>query len=187
VEVSADQSHAKVFFTLLGDETRGRRRRQPASRARRDFADTTRATHEASHRATLEFKYDASVERGMKLSRLIDEAVGTRPSTKRRVSLRSAAQAATCDRGVLLLDKPRGITSQSAVTRAKRPVFGGEGRTHGDAGPDGDGFAACRLRRSDQIFARAARRGQNVLRQSCARHDDHDRRSRRRGVTATRR
>jgi ribosome-binding factor A len=28
---------------------------------------------------TLEFKYDASVERGMKLSRLIDEAVGSAP------------------------------------------------------------------------------------------------------------
>ena len=77
VEVSADQSHAKVFFTLLGDE--------------RQIADTTEGlTRAAGFLRTqlarrmklrtipqLEFKYDASVERGIKLSRLIDEAVGS--------------------------------------------------------------------------------------------------------------
>ena len=76
VEVSADQSHAKVFFTLLGDE--------------RQIADTTEGLARAAGFLRtqlaqrmklrtipqLEFKYDASVERGMKLSRLIDEAVG---------------------------------------------------------------------------------------------------------------
>ena len=77
VEVSADQSHAKVFFTLLGDE--------------RQIADTTEGLARAAGFLRtqlaqrmklrtipqLEFKYDASVERGMKLSRLIDEAVGS--------------------------------------------------------------------------------------------------------------
>jgi ribosome-binding factor A len=77
VEVSPDQSHAKVFFTLLGDE--------------RQIADTTEGlTRAAGFLRTqlaqrmklrtipqLEFKYDASVERGIKLSRLIDEAVGS--------------------------------------------------------------------------------------------------------------
>ena len=76
VEVSSDQSHAKVFFTLLGDE--------------RQIVDTTEGlTRAAGFLRTqlaqrmklrtipqLEFKYDTSVERGMKLSRLIDEAVG---------------------------------------------------------------------------------------------------------------
>ena len=76
VEVSADQSHAKVFFTLLGDE--------------RQIADTTEGLARAAGFLRtqlaqrmklrtipqLEFKYDVSVERGMKLSRLIDEAVG---------------------------------------------------------------------------------------------------------------
>ena len=79
VEVSADQSHAKVFFTLLG--------------ASASIDDTTRAlTRAAGFLRTqlaqrmklrtiplLEFKYDASVERGVRLSRLIDEAVGGQP------------------------------------------------------------------------------------------------------------
>jgi ribosome-binding factor A len=76
VEVSPDQSHAKVFFSLLGGE--------------QQIADTTEGLTRAAgflrtqlaHRMKLrtipqlEFKYDASVERGMKLTRLIDEAVG---------------------------------------------------------------------------------------------------------------
>ena len=82
VEVSADQSHAKVFFTLLGDE--------------RQIADTTEGLARAAGFLRtqlaqrmklrtipqLEFKYDASVERGMKLSRLIDQAVASDPKPK---------------------------------------------------------------------------------------------------------
>ena len=75
VEVTADQSHARVFFTSLGD---------PAS-----VAETARGLQHAAgflrselaHRMKLrvvpqlQFKYDESVERGMRLSRLIDDAV----------------------------------------------------------------------------------------------------------------
>jgi ribosome-binding factor A len=75
VDVSHDQSHAKVFFTLLGDQ--------------QAVEDTTRGLQHAAgflrselaHRMTLrvvphlQFKYDESVERGMRLSRLIDDAV----------------------------------------------------------------------------------------------------------------
>ena len=79
VEVSADHAHAKVFFTSLSDKA--------------DLEDIAAALRRASgflrtqlaHRLKLrtvpqlEFKYDASVERGVRLSRLIDEAVGTQP------------------------------------------------------------------------------------------------------------
>ena len=82
VEVSPDQSHAKVFFSLLGGE--------------QQIADTTEGLTRAAgflrtqlaHRMKLrtipqlEFKYDASVERGMKLSRLIDQAVASEPKPK---------------------------------------------------------------------------------------------------------
>lgn len=78
VEVSPDFSHAKVFFTSLGD------------------VDTTEATSGLQHLGgylrselgkririhqipQLHFVYDVSVERGSKLSRLIDEAIGSTP------------------------------------------------------------------------------------------------------------
>jgi ribosome-binding factor A len=75
VEVSQDHSHAKVFFTLMGDAAK--------------IAETTGALQHAagflrSQLARslklrtiprLNFEYDVSVERGVRLSRLIDEAV----------------------------------------------------------------------------------------------------------------
>lgn len=75
VEVSLDQSNARVFFTLLGDQAR--------------IAETTEGLQHAAgflrselaHRMKLrivphlQFKYDESVERGMHVSQLIDAAV----------------------------------------------------------------------------------------------------------------
>jgi ribosome-binding factor A len=75
VEVSPDLAHAKVFFTTLGD---------PEALARTE-AGLKRAAGflrvELSHRLKLRvtpevrFVYDASVERGARLSKLIDDAV----------------------------------------------------------------------------------------------------------------
>jgi ribosome-binding factor A len=75
VEVSVDQSHAKVFFTLLGEPARiiG------ATEGLRHAAGFLRS--QLAHRMKLRlvpqltFKYDESVERGMRLSQLIDAAV----------------------------------------------------------------------------------------------------------------
>lgn len=75
VEVSHDHEHAKVFFTLMGDQ--------------QQVADTLKGLQRAAgflrrqlaHRMQLRivpdirFVYDTSVERGMDLSRLIDEAI----------------------------------------------------------------------------------------------------------------
>jgi ribosome-binding factor A len=79
VEVSQDYSHAKVFFTTLGD----------AAKVSETVAGLARAAgflrSQLAHRLKLrivpqlQFKYDESVERGMRLSRLIDEAVATDP------------------------------------------------------------------------------------------------------------
>lgn len=77
VEVTRDQSHAKVFFTIFGDAVRIAETTQGLQRA----AGFLRS--ELAHRLLLrtvpqlEFEYDASVERGVRLSQLIDEAVAS--------------------------------------------------------------------------------------------------------------
>ncbi|MEO8038186.1 MAG: 30S ribosome-binding factor RbfA [Betaproteobacteria bacterium] len=77
VELSPDLSHAKIFFTTLGDDE-ARLHTQTALdhatgflRSQLARALTTRTVPQ------LHFHYDESVERGARLSRLIDEAVGT--------------------------------------------------------------------------------------------------------------
>lgn len=75
VELSRDQSHAKVFFTTLGTGDAageaGRGLQHAAGFLRSQLAHrlTTRKVPE------LHFTFDESVERGMRLSQLIDEAV----------------------------------------------------------------------------------------------------------------
>ena len=75
VELSRDQSHAKVYFTVLGAPSDAEQAREGLQRA----AGFLRSN--LAHRLTtrkvpdLAFAYDESVERGVRLSRLIDEAV----------------------------------------------------------------------------------------------------------------
>jgi ribosome-binding factor A len=87
VELSRDQSHAKVFFTVLGsaDEVKacGEGLGHAAGFLRAGLA------HRLSTRTVpdLHFTYDDSIERGVRLSRLIDEAVApppARPVRRRR-------------------------------------------------------------------------------------------------------
>lgn len=75
VEVSADYAHAKIFFTTLGTSDQI----EAASAGLNHAAGFLR--HELGQRIKLRsipqlhFIYDESIERGMRLSRLIDEAV----------------------------------------------------------------------------------------------------------------
>jgi ribosome-binding factor A len=75
VEVSPDLAHARVFFTTLGDADALARTEAGLKRA----AGFLRAElgHRLKLRVTPEvrFVYDASVERGARLSKLIDDAV----------------------------------------------------------------------------------------------------------------
>jgi ribosome-binding factor A len=77
VEVSADLSHAKVFFTHLA----GREQADGAVQALQRTAGFLRS--ELSRRLDLysvpqlHFAYDDSIESGMRLSQLIDEAVAS--------------------------------------------------------------------------------------------------------------
>ena len=89
VELSRDQSHAKVYFTVLGSPSdvelalEGLRRAAGFLRSQLAHRLTTRKVPE------LGFEYDESVERGVRLSRLIDEAVKPQPPAPRRPRGRS--------------------------------------------------------------------------------------------------
>jgi len=84
VELSRDQSHAKVFFTVLGPESAAEAAREGLQRAagflRSGIAHrlTTRSVPQ------LAFAYDESVDRGARLTRLIDEAVKPPAAPARR-------------------------------------------------------------------------------------------------------
>jgi ribosome-binding factor A len=75
VEVTADYAHAKVFFTRLGNDD------QIAAAAAGLNHAAGFLRHELGRRITLRgipqlhFVYDESVERGIRLSQMIDEAV----------------------------------------------------------------------------------------------------------------
>lgn len=79
VELTRDQSHAKVWFTTLGDAGAVAACGEGLARA----AGFLRAglAHRLSTRTVpeLHFAYDESIERGARLSRLIDDAVAPAP------------------------------------------------------------------------------------------------------------
>ncbi|KPK18563.1 MAG: ribosome-binding factor A [Betaproteobacteria bacterium SG8_41] len=84
VEVTPDTAYARVYFTLMGD----------AERIKETTAALTHAAgflrSELAHRMKLRivpqlvFKYDVSVERGARLSQLIDAAVADDAKRRRR-------------------------------------------------------------------------------------------------------
>ena len=79
VEVSADQSQAKVFFTLLGDQRAVADATQGLNRAAGFLRTQLSRRMKLRTVPQLHFEYDASVERGIRLTQLIDEAVGATP------------------------------------------------------------------------------------------------------------
>ena len=83
IEVSRDQSHAKVFFTVLGAESAAETALEGLRRASGFLR--TEIAHRLSTRSVpeLHFEHDVSIERGARLSRLIDEAVKPAPPAPR--------------------------------------------------------------------------------------------------------
>ena len=83
VELTRDKSHAKVFFTVLGAPSDAEEALHGLQRAAGFLR--SQLAHRLSTRSVpeLHFRYDESVERGMRLSKLIDEAVA-QPKPERR-------------------------------------------------------------------------------------------------------
>ena len=83
IEVTRDQSHAKVFFTVLGAESAAESALEGLRRAAGFLR--TEIAHRLSTRSVpeLHFEHDISIERGARLSRLIDEAVKPAPAAPR--------------------------------------------------------------------------------------------------------
>lgn len=73
VEVTSDLEHAKVWFTVLGDDIAGARQglTRAAGFLRSELAQRMRMRTVPR----LNFAYDESIERGARLSHLIDQAV----------------------------------------------------------------------------------------------------------------
>lgn len=82
VEVAADYGHAKVFFTLLGEaaqiEAASEGLNHAAGFLRRELGRRIKLRTVPQ----LHFHYDESVERGMRLSKLIDSAVASHSGEK---------------------------------------------------------------------------------------------------------
>jgi ribosome-binding factor A len=85
VELSGDQSHAKVFFTVLGADSAAENAAEGLQRGA-GFLRTQLARRLTTRKVPeLHFEFDQSVERGVRLSKLIDEAVAPqRPKPARR-------------------------------------------------------------------------------------------------------
>src|SRR3970282_1931635 len=84
VEMSPDNAHAKVFFTVLGQQPRideaAAGLQHAAGYLRSELAQRIKIRVVPQ----LHFEYDASVERGISLSQLIDAAVADDKKRKRR-------------------------------------------------------------------------------------------------------
>ena len=76
VEVSADYHHAKIFVTTLTGEDAIKPTMDGLSRASGFLRSRLATSLRTRTVPELHFVYDESVERGTRLSRLIDEAVG---------------------------------------------------------------------------------------------------------------
>lgn len=84
VEMTPDNAHARIYFTLLGDASRIEEAQAGLQHAAGYLR--TGLAHRLRIRTVpqLHFKYDASVERGMRLHQLIESAVAEDARRKRR-------------------------------------------------------------------------------------------------------
>jgi ribosome-binding factor A len=84
VEVTRDNAHARVFFTLLGGEARAEEAQAGLQHAAGYLRSQLAKILNIRVVPQLHFEYDASVERGARISQLIDTAVAEDTRRKRR-------------------------------------------------------------------------------------------------------
>ena len=109
---------------------------------------------------TLHFKFDRTTERAAELNALIAKANATRAEGRlSRDTTRAAARPGSQRRpvhGVLLLDKPLGLSSNDALQQAKRLLRAEKAGHTGTLDPLATRPAAAVLRRGDQVRAGSA-------------------------------
>lgn len=84
VEMTPDNAHAKVFFTVLGQQPRIDEAATGLQHAAGYLRSQLAQRIKIRVVPQLHFEYDASVERGIRLSQLIDAAVADDKKRKRR-------------------------------------------------------------------------------------------------------
>ena len=83
-EVTRDNAHARVYFTLLDGESRAEEAREGLQHAAGYLRSQLARRLNIRVVPQLHFEYDASVERGARLSQLIDTAVAEDARRKKR-------------------------------------------------------------------------------------------------------
>jgi ribosome-binding factor A len=84
VEMSPDNAHAKVFFTVLGQQPRIDEAAAGLQHAAGYLRSQLAQRIKIRVVPQLHFEYDASIERGIRLSQLIDAAVADDKKRKKR-------------------------------------------------------------------------------------------------------
>jgi ribosome-binding factor A len=84
VEMTPDNAHARVFFTVLGQQPRIDEAASGLQHAAGYLRSQLAQRIKIRVVPQLHFEYDASVERGIRLSQLIDAAVADDKKRKRR-------------------------------------------------------------------------------------------------------
>jgi ribosome-binding factor A len=84
VEVTQDNEHAKVFFTALGEPVQQEAAERALNHASGFLRSSLAKVMKLRTVPQLRFIYDISVERGVRLSNLIDEAVASHPGNKQQ-------------------------------------------------------------------------------------------------------
>ena len=74
VKTSPDLRHARVYVSVLGDEQARSESLEGLRSAHGFLQGRVAAELPLKHTPTLTFEYDESIDRGMRISRLIDEA-----------------------------------------------------------------------------------------------------------------
>ena len=111
VKTSPDLRHARVFVSVLGDDaTRGRRASTDCSRPTAFSRVASRSALRLKHTPTLTFGYDDSVDRGMRISQLIEAARTSEPMSS--VGEPSGVEAGRA----AVLDELRTAAGRSCVT-----------------------------------------------------------------------
>ena len=72
-EITRDLSRATVFITILGEEEDQERATEILNEESRVLRHELSRTLNLRHTPEIEFRYDFSIERGVRLSRLIDD------------------------------------------------------------------------------------------------------------------